>query len=149
MSGQARERDCADLQAREVGDDELEDVGKLEDDAGAADDLALDQMTSEAIDEAGELTVSQPAIALDHGDAVGVGGDRTVERGAEGLARPVAASAIPLGDVGGPGDHALEWRGHRALTFFTPGSSVAVVSGGWSGRAPPPGPRGGAPGLPV
>src|SRR6266568_8194590 len=88
-------------------------------------------MTSEAIDEAGELAVSQPAIPLDHGDAVGVGGDRTVERGAEGLARPVAASAIPLGDVGGPGDHALEWRRHGAIAYFTLASSLCAL-GGWS-----------------
>src|SRR5436309_14406725 len=85
-------------------------------------------MTGAAMDEAGELAVSQPAMALDHGDAVGVGGDRTVERGAEGLARPVAASAIPLGDVGGPGDHALEWRRHGAIAYFTLASSLRVLS---------------------
>src|SRR5262245_62382950 len=128
MGGQARERDRADLQAREVGDDELEDVGELEDDPRAADDLALDQMTSEAIDEAGELAVVHPAIALDHGDAVGVGSDRTVERRAESLARPVTASAIPLGDVGGPGHHALEWRRHGAIAYFTLASSLRVLS---------------------
>src|SRR5438552_14337954 len=101
-------------------------------------------MTSEAIDEAGELAVSQPAIALDHGDAVGVGGDRTVERGAEGLARPVAASAIPLGDVGGPGDHALEWRRHGAIAYFTLASSLLVLSGDGALRCGLPGARAGA-----
>src|SRR5262249_57476625 len=97
-----------------------------------------EQMTREARDEVGELAVVHPAIALDHGDEVGVGGDRTVERRAESLARPVTASAIPLGDVGGPGHHALEWRRHGAIAYFTLASSLRVLSADGPLRAPRP-----------
>ena len=108
VRGQAGDRNRSDLQTGDVGDDELEDVGKLEDHACTGVQASRGQVQGQAIDEPAERPVGQPPRAVDHGHPVAVGGEGGVQRATERRAPPVTAPAVTPGEIVGPGDDTVD-----------------------------------------
>jgi hypothetical protein len=87
------------LEARQVGDGELEDVGQLEHDARPITDPLLDERARQAAREGSQLAERDPSLAVDHGASVTIGGDDGPERGRDGDALPYATRPVPCRHV--------------------------------------------------
>lgn len=74
---QAGERNCAHLQAREVGHDELEHIGELEDGARPGADATPGEVKGEPVDQPRQLRVGDAALAVHHGDPACAGTERS------------------------------------------------------------------------